>query len=155
MSAPLGPPGVTLLDACVVIDLYATRQMEPILRADPTAVSVVDLVRSESLYVRRGGSGEDAREREPVDLDPVLAAGVVRVVTPSDAELRSFVDLTLRLDDGEAMTAAVAIHRGWSPPTTARPSASWRIGSRSAPPWTSSRRGQRMGPSTRRPSAPR
>ena len=107
------PPDVTLLDACAVINLYATRRMDAILAAVPTAVGVVDLVRGEAHYVLRGGAGEDAREREPVDLGPSIAAGRLRVVVPTEVEIAAFVDLTLALDDGEAMTAAVAIERGW------------------------------------------
>jgi predicted nucleic acid-binding protein len=107
------PPDVTLLDACAVISLYATRRMDAILAAVPTDVGVVDLVRTEAHYVLRGGPGEDAREREPVDLEPLIVSGDLRVVAPTESEIAAFVDLTLVLDDGEAMTAAVAIERGW------------------------------------------
>ncbi len=113
MGVASEPPDVTLLDACAVINLYATRRMDAILAAVPTAVGVVELVQSEAHYVLRGGPGEDAREREPVDLASSIAAGRLRIVAPTESELAAFVDLTLSLDDGEAMTAAVAIARGW------------------------------------------
>lgn len=111
MDDPREPLGLTLLDACAVINLYATRRMDAIVGAVSTEVGIVDLVRSEARYVLRGGPGDDAREREPVDLAPFIDAGRLRVVTPTETELATFVDLTLSLDDGEAMTAAVAIAR--------------------------------------------
>jgi predicted nucleic acid-binding protein len=101
----------TLLDACAVLSLYATRRMAEILATVPGPVAVCDLVAAEALYVRRIVDGE--REREPVDLAPLVADGTLSLVTADDEdELQTFVDLAVDLDDGEAMTAALAIHRG-------------------------------------------
>lgn len=102
-----------LIDACVVVNLYATRHMDEIVRALDSPVGIVDIVVREAGYVRRGGSGDDAVEREPIDLSPLVASGAIQVVKASDeAALQLFVDLTRELDDGEAMTAAIAISRG-------------------------------------------
>lgn len=109
---PLGP--ILLLDACSVINLYATRQMDVILGSVGIPVAVVDVVRSEAHYVLKGGDGEDAGEREAIDLAPFVESGALGVVPPTDDELEAFVDLSTRLDDGEALTAAVAISRGWT-----------------------------------------
>ncbi len=117
MQARSGDSPVTLLDACAVISLYATRWMREILAEVDGEVAVVELVVNEALYVRRGGSGDDAREREPIDLTPLITAGALSVIAPDDEEdLQTFIDLTarLRLDDGEAMTAAIAMRRGYS-----------------------------------------
>jgi predicted nucleic acid-binding protein len=57
---------------------------------------------------------DDAGETDPVDLQPLLAAESLTVVTATEAELDTFVDLTELLDDGEAMTLALAIHRGFA-----------------------------------------
>ena len=105
---------VVLLDACAAINLFATRRMDAILGAIAAPVGIVALVHAESLYVLRGGAGDDADVREPVDLQPLVGGGVLRVVEPTEAELDDFVDLAAEMDDGEAMTAAVAIARGWS-----------------------------------------
>lgn len=103
----------TLLDACAVVNLYATRRMEQILEAVEGSVAVVDVVEREAQFVLRGGGGEDAKEREPIDLKPHLARGLLTVIgTTDDEELLTYIDLTQELDDGEAMTAALAIHRG-------------------------------------------
>ena len=71
------------------------------------------VVSNEAMWVRRGGSGDDASERDPVDLKPLIEMGLLAVLAPeTDAETDDFVALAAVLDDGEAMTAALAIHRG-------------------------------------------
>jgi predicted nucleic acid-binding protein len=108
------PDRITLLDAGSVVSLYATRCMDEILAACDGTVAIADIVAQEAQFVRRGGSGEDTAERDPVILTPMVDAGVIRVVTTDiEAELLTFIDLTRQLDDGEAMTAALAIHRGY------------------------------------------
>jgi hypothetical protein len=104
-----------ILDACCVINLYASVQMGPILRAWPVAVVVADYVRDEeALMVREGpeGSGLPA---EPIDLRPLVADGAIEVASLRDAEVETFVTLAAAFgDDGEAATAALAVHRGWA-----------------------------------------
>jgi predicted nucleic acid-binding protein len=105
-------PRLVLLDACVVVNLYATGRMGEIVATIAGTVAIVDVVRQESQHVHRGGNGEDRSELDPIDLDPLISAGAIQVLTSEDdAELMTFIDLTRELDDGEAMTAAVAIHR--------------------------------------------
>jgi hypothetical protein len=104
---------IALLDACSLINLYATRQIEAILASHPDSFAVVDTVRRESGYVFRGGNGPGATEQEPIDLGPLEAAGLLVALTAvSEAELLTYIDLLLEMGDGEAMTGAVAIHRG-------------------------------------------
>lgn len=106
---------VTLLDACAVVNLYATRRMDQILATIDGPVAVVDVVEREAQYVFQGGDGEDAREREPIDLQSLVFQGVLTVIEAThEEELLTFIDLTQELDDGEAMTAALAIHRGFT-----------------------------------------
>jgi predicted nucleic acid-binding protein len=101
-----------LLDACAVVGLYATRRMDEIITVLGNPVAVVGIVANESQYVFRGGDGDDAHDREPIDLVPIVTAGVLSIVsTGEEEELQTFIDLTQELDDGEAMTAALAIHR--------------------------------------------
>lgn len=114
-TVPHSGESLTLLDACTVVNVYATRHMESVLTSIGGSVAVVDVVERESQYVFRGGSGDDAREREPIDLQPCIAQGNLAVIgAASEEELLTFVDLTQELDDGEAMTAALAIHRGYT-----------------------------------------
>ncbi len=103
---------LVLLDACVVINLYATRRMEEILRTTTRAVGVVDAVLREARHVRRGGIGDDADDMEEINVEAMIDAGLLVLVPPTEAELDAYVELTLQLDDGEAMTLAVALARG-------------------------------------------
>ena len=108
------PPGPTLLlDACAVINLWATRHMQEILVAVDMPVGVVERVRNEATYVIHGGPNDDANEREPVELTPLIDRGLLHLIVPTEVELEAFVGLTIELDDGEAMTAAIATTRGW------------------------------------------
>lgn len=101
----------TLLDACTVINLDASRHAADILvYGGPYAVS--DIVSQESLYIRRGGNGDDARDVVRTDLASLVTQQLLTVITTTDdAELSMFIDLAQELDDREAMTAAIAIHR--------------------------------------------
>jgi hypothetical protein len=106
------PPFPLLLDACVVLSLYASRRMEEILRANEGPFLVAEAVLREALYVHVVVGG--IREKEPVLLEPLLTAGILAVVEPeSEDEFLTLFDLALQLDDGEAMTGAVALHRGY------------------------------------------
>ena len=105
-------PSHLLLDACVVVNLYSTRQMAAILTATSSSPAIVDAVQREAQLVFRGGDGEDAREREQIDHSPCVTEGLLTVIDITDEEeFLTYIDLTQELDDGEAMTAAVAIHR--------------------------------------------
>ncbi len=103
---------LTLLDACAVVGLYATRNMESILASIGNPVGVVHIVAAESQHVFRGGTGPDSRDREPIELTALVDAGALTIINSSDEdELQTFIDLTRELGDGEALTAAIAIHR--------------------------------------------
>jgi hypothetical protein len=107
---------LTLLhDACCLLNLYASRRMEDMLSALPFRSGVATAAAAESLYVERGGDGDDSHEREAVDLRPLLASGVLHLVsieTPEEAS--AYVTFAASLDDGEAMTCALAAVRGLS-----------------------------------------
>lgn len=102
-----------LLDACAVVNLYATQWMKSILAAAGGSFAVADLVARETQFVLRGGAGEDSKEHEPIDLQPLIDDGILEVIsTEEDEELLTFIDLSQEVDEGEAMTAALAFHRG-------------------------------------------
>ena len=114
-SAPVQEPSLLLLDACAVINLYACGHMSDILASTSTSCGIVTQVRREALFVRRGGTGEDARDQVSIDLEDVVARHLLQVVPDaSEDELNTFIDLTVDLGDGEAMTAAIALHRGYT-----------------------------------------
>lgn len=101
---------ITLLDACAVLSLYATGRMQEIIGAVDGPVAVVDAVAAEALFVRKVIDGN--WEKVPVDLTPLHRAGVLTTYhAETEDELLTFIDLAVDLDDGEAMTGALAIHR--------------------------------------------
>jgi len=128
---PPDPP-LVLLDACCVINLLASGVIEEVFDAVPASFAVARLVaEDEVLFVAEeddaqpddaqpegdeaaAGSGESARlDRERLDLMPLTERGRLEVMElGTREEHETFVELALQLDDGEAMTAALAIHRG-------------------------------------------
>ena len=112
MSDLPGPLAGTMLDACAVLSLYATNRMADIIAVVSGTVAISEVVLQEALYVRRLVDG--VFEPEPVDLTPMVDSGILAVIdTDDEEELQTFVDLAVSLDDGEAMSAALAIHRGY------------------------------------------
>ncbi len=117
----VGVPPLVLLDACCVINLYATRQILEILSSFPARFAVAERAEAEALYVRQGGSDENADDREPVDLRSLVTGGLLEVLQlETDAEAASFIGFAADLDDGEAMTCALAVHRRAAVATAAR-----------------------------------
>ena len=94
MVAYFGQPSI-ILDSCCLLNLYASRQIEAILRAIPVRFAAAAAAAAEVLYVLHGGGGQDARRREQVDLQPLIRAGILDILSL----------------EGEAMTCALAVHR--------------------------------------------
>lgn len=105
------PTPPLILDTCVVLSLYATRRMEELLNVQPGPILIAEAVVAEALYVHVVVDG--VREKEPIDLGPLVEAGKLTVVAPeTNQEFEALVNFALLLDDGEAMTCALALHRG-------------------------------------------
>ena len=112
---------MVLLDACSVLNLAASRRMEQVIQCLDADIAIAEAVAKEALFVRRGGSGEDAHETDPVLLQPLIEAGHIEVISPeTDAEFASYVRFAAQLDDGEAMTCALALERGYAVATDDR-----------------------------------
>jgi hypothetical protein len=114
------PPRTVLLDACTLLNLYATGALGEILAGLPYRFAVVETVlREEALYVLR--PGRVPPEHEAVDLSREIGAGTLELTdVDGDAEAERFIALAMELDDGEARTLAVAWSRGWSVATDDR-----------------------------------
>lgn len=90
-----------ILDACCIINLYCSGYMEEILESIPKAVAVATYVHDEEI--------------KRFSLEPVIQRGLLRVVAPnSEEENELFVNLASQVEDGEAVTAAIAISRNWA-----------------------------------------
>lgn len=113
---------LTLLDASCLLNLYATGRLRDIALALPYRLGVAEYVRErEALYVWRRGSTGNEDKRVPVDLASLVDEGAIQVVRPERPEEEAtFVDFAAVVDDGEAFTIALALHRGYSVATDDR-----------------------------------
>jgi predicted nucleic acid-binding protein len=98
------------LDACILINLAATGQLEHIADVLGLVFLVVREVSDEALYLR---SDDPTHPRPiPIDLSAPVAAGAIEVTDLCDGELTTFVAAAHRLDHGEAATVSLAVNRG-------------------------------------------
>lgn len=110
------PAGCLLLDASCLLNLYATGYLREIATAIDMRFQVARYVlEHEAIYtwVPNAESGHD----EPVSLDvsPLTDDGHIHVIDfERTAERATFVELATIVDDGEAVTGALAFHRGFS-----------------------------------------
>lgn len=118
LEAADGAPGGgrrIILDGCALLNLYASRRIAEVLGTLPRPCAVADYVRDqEALWVGRHRSGP-AAERERVNVGPLITTGLVEVLTlEGDEEMAHFLTLvsSSRIDDGEAMSGALAHSRG-------------------------------------------
>lgn len=103
-----------VLDSCSFLNLYASDRLAAIAAALGRPIVISDTVHKEALYVFRGGDGDDAGDIISVDCAPLIAQGVLSVVALASDELSTFVDLARSVDDGEAATVALALHRAYA-----------------------------------------
>ena len=111
-----GAPGPLLLDACCVINLFGSKREAEILAAleQPVAVAA-HVADDEALYVYSGPPDNIRQSKEPIRFDALIQQGLVTVASlAGEREPEMFVRLAAALDDGEAMTAAIAVERGWA-----------------------------------------
>lgn len=109
----VSPHRAIALDSCCLLNLYASGRLAEIADALPHRLLVADRVQAEALWVRRGGTGDDADARDLVDTATLVAAGTLSVEVLAPPELADFVRFAIEVDDGEAATAALALHRGY------------------------------------------
>lgn len=106
-----------ILDACGVLNLYASGRFMPILTALRHDWFIPAAVERESQQYRQPDPADpDKLIALPIDLAPAIGAGVLsRCDCEGDAEAELYVELAARIrDDGESMGLAIAKCRGWS-----------------------------------------
>lgn len=95
------PYSYIILDACCAITLHESERMEAILRATRQHVALASYVHEVEI--------------QRADLEPLVDTGTIVIVSPrSEAEENSYVNFAVELDDGEAVTGAIAVHRNWA-----------------------------------------
>ncbi len=101
-----------ILDACALLNLYASGSLEAILKSRHLPCCVVEQVKQESLFIRKPSDTSTGYEYEPVVLDGYFQSGLLNLVKlESEIERELFVNLAAQIDDGEAATIAIAIAR--------------------------------------------
>src|SRR6266568_2732323 len=118
MSDLLFPCDGVILDACVIINLYASGYMQSVLESIPKPTSIAAYVyEMEAQRIYTGTDDDVAKETELINLRSLVDGKLLRVVPledgPEAAAAVSF-SATTRLDTGEAISAAIAVHRSWS-----------------------------------------
>jgi len=103
-----------ILDACCIINVYASGRMHDILASLARAVTVAAYVQDYEARAVYAADGSGARE--VIDLSPFINQGLLRVVDIETADERAnYLDFAARLgDDGEAITGAIAAERHWA-----------------------------------------
>lgn len=103
-----------LLDASCLLNLYATGHLRDIAIALPNQFWVADYVAErEALFVWRRNRTDGKEVQESADLSSLTEEGLIQLMRlEKPAEEASFVALAAELDDGEALTGALAFHRG-------------------------------------------
>lgn len=100
-----------ILDACVLINLLASGEIEGILRIAARDTLICSVVEGESIYLR---TEDPNAPRELIDLSPLIESGLLTVCYIEGArEAELYVDYASVLDDGEAMSLAIALSRGF------------------------------------------
>ncbi len=90
--------------------------MGDIVESLPERVAIAAFVHEEEA-LRIGGdpNDPDSSADELIDLQPLVTRGLLLVASPeSDDENQTFVSFAATLDDGEAITGAIAAHRNWA-----------------------------------------
>ena len=113
---------VLLLDANCLLNLYATGCLREITVSLPYEFRVsAFVVEFEALFIRRADPTGSKDVQVPVDLTSLLEEGLIQLMRlERSAEEATFVGLAADLDDGEAITGALAFHRGCSVATDDR-----------------------------------
>jgi predicted nucleic acid-binding protein len=101
---------VILNDACVLLNLLATGRIEEVLGAFDCSFGIVAEVAAETLYLKNPSAGT----KDLVDIQPLVDDGILFITSvETAAEQSSFVHYAALLDDGEAMSLAIATERNW------------------------------------------
>lgn len=101
-----------ILDACVLINLLASGEFDGITDSANREFALCSKVREESMFLRPDDAG--TLVLEPIALDEHVDSGRLRILfIEGDEEETLYVNYAANLDDGEAMSMALAESRGF------------------------------------------
>ena len=97
--------GLFLQDASVLLNLLATDRFEAMAAGVGWRFAICSVVRDEAKKLRDPATGELV----PIDITPFIQSGVLQVLDLLGSnEQELFIENATRLDDGEAMSLAIA-----------------------------------------------
>jgi hypothetical protein len=90
--------------------------MRDILEIIPKEISVAAYVRDHEALRIYSGPIENVKESiEQINLEPFIKRGLLLIADiENEAEANVYINLAARLDDGEAVTGAIALNRDWA-----------------------------------------
>lgn len=95
------PSQYLILDACCAITLHESGQMGSIMAAMGKRLAIATYVLEKEIV--------------KADLQPFIESGQLEAISPEgEDEMNAYVDFAADLDDGEAVTGAIAVNRGWA-----------------------------------------
>src|SRR5260221_4859963 len=105
-----------ILDACCIINLYASGQLASIQGVLPKRVAICKYVHDkEAGRIYSDTKNGVAQPDEPIILLPFINGGLLEVVDlESDDEANWAVNLALHVRGGEVYTGAIAHSRNWA-----------------------------------------
>jgi hypothetical protein len=116
MSSVIFRHDCVILDACCAINLYATKQMSAILEALPVRCTVANYVYEEEILEMYSGLEDKVTQtKELIRLHPFVENKLLTIASlHSEKENIEYANFAYDgLDNGEAMTGAIAKHRNW------------------------------------------
>ncbi len=103
-----------ILDACCIINLYASGQMRAVLETIPKNLSVAAYVKDHEALNVYSGPVNNVKSTL-IDLQPFIDDNLLLLVDiETEAEENIYINFAERLDDGEAITGAIALSRNWA-----------------------------------------
>ena len=107
-----------LLDACVMINVAASGvPLQELASRNGVTFVMARAGAAEALFL---APADEGGTRERIDIAGSAERGDLRLVDLTPSEQSTFIDFAREVDDGEAATLAVAMHRGWSVATDDR-----------------------------------
>ena len=104
-----------IIDACCLINLYASGKIHDILPAFGGKFYVSEQVGRESMSIRQPDPVDPSLlVVSPIDLSSEFSSGLLLSCrVEGAAEIQSYLEFATQLDDGEASCLAIAKSRGW------------------------------------------
>jgi hypothetical protein len=104
---------IVVVDACCLLNLHATGRVDGILGTIPADFAAATRAMQEAGYLWATSHTRGVADKEPISHESLVSAGLLREWDlASEDEYATFVDFSRALDDGEARTCALAVHRG-------------------------------------------